>query len=249
MSAALDPRSVRALLLDVEGTTTPVAFVYEVLFPFARAGVERFLERQGNDASVQSDLESLRDDRDREADPACERGSAWNLAAAAQYVRFMIDRDRKSTALKSLQGKIWQDGYERGELRGEVYPDVPRAFARWRAQGRDIAIFSSGSVLAQRLLFAHSTAGDLAGFLRAYFDTSTGPKKEAESYSRIARSLEIAPESLVFVSDTLAELDAAREARMNTLVCIRPGSAATEPSSHARIASFDEVLPDPAPTR
>src|SRR5262249_3534706 len=125
----------------------------------------------------------------------------------ARYLEWLMAQDRKSTALKSVQGKIWNEGYSRGELEGQVYPDVRPAFERWRAQGRDVAIFSSGSVLAQRLLFSRSNAGDLTGFIRGYFDTTSGPKREAASYRRIAARLEAATDEVLFISDTEAELE------------------------------------------
>ena len=152
-----------------------------------------------------------------------------------------MDRDRKSPALKALQGRIWDEGYQAGQLRGQVYPDVPRALARWRAQGRDVAIFSSGSVLAQKLLFSRSDAGDLTPFLRAYFDTTTGAKGDAESYRKIARALGQEPHAVLFLSDVTAELDAARAAEMATGLCVREAGL---PSSahHPLVRSFDEVL-------
>jgi enolase-phosphatase E1 len=132
-----------------------------------------------------------------------------------------MDQDRKSTGLKSLQGKIWEEGYRSGELKGEVYPDVLPALEHWRGKGVDVAIFSSGSVQAQRSLFRNSVAGDLTRFIKAYFDTTTGPKREPESYSRIAAGLERSPSEVLFVSDIAAELDAARTAGMRTALCVR----------------------------
>jgi enolase-phosphatase E1 len=156
-----------------------------------------------------------------------------------------MDRDRKSTALKALQGRIWEAGYRAGELKGraQVYPDVAPALSRWHAQGKDVAIFSSGSVQAQRGLFANTSAGDLTPLLRDYFDTTTGTKREALSYRRIAERLGRAPSDVLFISDTVAELDAARAAGMDTRLCVRspqPGAPA-EPGAHRVIHSFDEV--------
>jgi enolase-phosphatase E1 len=152
-----------------------------------------------------------------------------------------MDRDRKSTGLKSLQGRIWEAGYRSGELLSQVYDDVPRAFARWTSQGKTLAIFSSGSVLAQRLLFAHTTAGDLTGYLSAYFDTTTGPKKEAASYARIAAELGLPLASVIFLSDVTPELDAARQAGVRTALCVRPGNAPAEAGAHRVIRTFDEI--------
>ena len=235
MSGALSYSGVRAILLDIEGTTTPVDFVYQVLFPYARAQVKDFLERHAEAASP--DIELLR----REHQQDLNRGAhppAWSNAVS--YVHWLMDQDRKSTGLKSLQGKIWEEGYRSGELRGEVYPDVLPALESWRQQGMKICIYSSGSVLAQKLLFSRSTAGDLTPFIDAYFDTTTGPKKETESYRKIAKALSLDPPAIVFFSDVVAELDAAREAGMKTGLCVREGSVRTRQSSeHA-------VLPQPS---
>jgi enolase-phosphatase E1 len=235
-----------ALLLDIEGTTTPVDFVTRVLFPYARERVRDFLARRASE--VRDDLALLfsEHEADRRAGPSPppwhDDSPAAVLDSAAVYVHWLMDRDRKSTALKSLQGRIWEEGYQSGDLRGRVYPDVPPALARWRAQGRDVAIFSSGSVLAQKLLFSRSEAGDLTPLVRAYFDTTTGAKRDAESYRRIARALGQAPEAVLFLSDVTAELDAARSAGMTTALCVREGPATTG-AAHPVVSSFEQVLP------
>jgi enolase-phosphatase E1 len=236
---------VHAILLDIEGTTTPVDFVTRVLFPYARERVKDFLVRRAS--AVRDDLALLSseheaDERAGQSPPPWRDGTpAEALDSAIAYVHWLMDRDRKSTALKALQGRIWEEGFRAGHLRGQVYPDVPRAFARWRTQGRDVAIFSSGSVLAQKLLFSHSEAGDLTPFLRAYFDTTTGAKGDPESYRKIARALGQAPEAVLFLSDVTAEIDAARVAGMATTLCVRGGNA-TPASGHPVVRSFDEVL-------
>ena len=165
------------------------------------------------------------------------------LASAAAYGAWLIDRDSKCSALKSLQGKIWQEGYRTGDLRGEVYPDVPPALARWSRQGKIICIFSSGSVLAQKLLFSSTAAGDLTGFLRAYFDTTTGPKNAPESYLRIAEAVALEPPAILFISDVAKELDAARDAGMQTALCVRTKSTEPVAGTHRVISSFDEIFP------
>jgi enolase-phosphatase E1 len=151
-----------------------------------------------------------------------------------------MERDRKSTGLKSLQGKIWEEGYRSGELRSEVYPDVPPALERWREKGIDLAIFSSGSVQAQQSLFRNTGAGDLTGYFKAYFDTTTGPKKESRSYSLIADALRRSPAEVLFVSDITAELDAARTAGMQTALCLR--KAGTPTGGHPVIHIFDQLF-------
>ncbi len=164
-----------------------------------------------------------------------------DATAVVAYLYWLMDRDRKSTGLKSLQGKIWEEGYRAGELKGEVYPDVLPAIERWRRQGIDIAIFSSGSIQAQQSLFANSTAGDLTRFIRAYFDTTTGPKVVPESYLCIAAALARAPADVLFVSDVPAELDAASAAGMGTAICVRNPGSAPAASAHPIIHDFNQL--------
>jgi enolase-phosphatase E1 len=236
------PDRVRFVLLDIEGTTTPVDFVHRVLFPDARERVEAFLAAHHGEPDVASDVAGLRDEHARDT-AAGRTPPAWqdSPAAAAAYARWLIDQDRKLTALKSLQGRIWAEGYAAGRLRGPVYDDVPRALARWTAAGRRVAIFSSGSVLAQKLIFGHSDRGDLTRWLHAYFDTTTGAKGDPESYRRIAASLGEEPAVGLFVSDVVAELDAARAAGYATALAVRPPPG-PEPNGHRAIASFDELM-------
>ncbi len=169
----MEDARTRVILLDVEGTTTPVDFVYRVLFPYARARVRDFVERHGRREDVRADIALLRAEYDSDAEKGAAAPPAWRddsdeaeVETVTAYVHWLMERDRKSTALKSLQGKIWEEGYEAGALLGQVYADVPPAFARWNAQRRDVCIYSSGSRLAQRLLFRHTTAGDLSGLIR-----------------------------------------------------------------------------------
>jgi enolase-phosphatase E1 len=242
--AAIDCSGIRAVLLDVEGTTTPVTFVTEVLFPHARSGMRAHLEARGAEPAVKAQVDALRDEHARD-----EREGLgpppWSgaLDAVVGYVGFLMDRDRKSTPLKALQGQVWEGGYRSGALRGEVYPDVPPALARWQRQGRQVAIFSSGSVLAQALLFGTTPHGDLTHFIAAHFDTSTGPKREAESYRRIAQALECEPPEVLFLSDVVAELDAARRAGCRTALCVR-GEEAVASAPHPLIHTFDAVCPE-----
>ena len=239
--------SIHCLLLDVEGTTSSVEFVYKTLFPFASAHVESYLHRHSAEPEVRRLLSELRTEQAADAakDPQIGvwmRGTAEEeIVTAVQYVRHLIAMDRKTTPLKTLQGKIWEEGFRRGELLGDVYEDVPLAFARWHAERKRIAIFSSGSVQAQRLLFGHSKAGDLTKYIEAYFDTTTGPKREAASYRAIAKSLEADAANALFVSDVEAELDAAREAGMQTALMLRPGTARPAAAKHRCIESFDEL--------
>lgn len=223
----------RAILLDIEGTVTPLRFATEVLFPYAREHVRDFLARRGEEPEVRGDLELL-----------LEEQNADKLTGLTppEYVAFLMDRDRKSTGLKALQGRIWEEGFREGALAGDVYPDVAPALARWRAQGRTIAIYSSGSVLAQRLVFSSAPQGDLTPHIAAYFDTTTGPKREAESYRKIAAALGMAPEDVLFVSDVAAELDAARAAGMQTALCVREAEVVA-PAGHPAVTTFESLAP------
>src|SRR5215475_12154258 len=186
---------MRGILLDIEGTTTPISFVYDVLFPFARKHLNAYLPR--------TDLTDLKQEYDEDVQNGLQPPS-W-VEGPVCYVEWLMDQDRKSTALKKLQGEIWRAGYEKGELHGEVFPDVPPALERWHRQKIDVRIFSSGSILAQRLIFSTTKAGDLTRFLRGYFDTTTGPKNEASSYEQIANEFGLAAGDIVFVSDVTRE--------------------------------------------
>jgi enolase-phosphatase E1 len=240
--------SIRAILLDIEGTTTPIDFVFETLFPYARTRLNQFLMEHGNQANVLEDIEALRDQHASDTaknlhPPRWMDGSPLlELGSAAAYAVWLIDRDSKCSALKSLQGKIWQEGYRKGELRGEVYPDVPTALVRWRREEKVIAIFSSGSVLAQKLLFSSAAAGDLTKYLHAYFDTTTGAKNAPQSYAQIARTLKVEPAAVLFVSDVEKELEAAKAAGMLTALCVRGKFTGQPAGTHRVIHSFEEIF-------
>ncbi len=229
------------MLLDIEGTTTPIDFVYKVLFPYARARAGEFLALHRSELA--DDIEGLMREHAEDIARGLNPPVIDAVDQLAAYVHWLMDQDRKATPLKSLQGKIWQAGYIAGELHSQVFEDVRPAFKRWNGQGKDIGIYSSGSVLAQKLLFANTEAGDLTPFISRYFDTNTGPKSEAESYRRIADALELRPSAMVFVSDVIAELKAARAAGLETILCMRPGNHPQPGASHySVIRSFDEVF-------
>ena len=225
---------VRGILLDIEGTTTPIAFVHEVLFSYARAHAKDFLRNNQDSDEVRADIALLREEH-----AADQNKNLQPPESIADYIDWLIDRDRKSTGLKSLQGKIWRQGYLDGSLKSQVFADVAPALERWRAAGLTISIFSSGSVLAQQLLFAHTDAGDLTKFIDDYFDTNVGKKGEPESYRKIAAALNLEPGEILFISDVVAELEAAKEAGMRTLLSVRPGNL-PQKWPHV-IRSFDEV--------
>jgi enolase-phosphatase E1 len=204
--------AVRAILTDIEGTTSSIAFVTGTLFPYARAQMADY---------VAAHPETLAD--------------VSGDAPVATLLGWM-DVDAKETALKALQGLIWAEGYADGTLRGHVYPDAVAALHRWHAAGLALHVFSSGSVAAQKLMFEHSIAGDLTPLFSGYFDTTTGPKRESASYVTIAAAIGLPATDILFLSDTPAEIAAARAGGMKALLIDRDGSA-------GEVSSFDEIMP------
>ena len=236
------------ILLDIEGTTTPIDFVYQVLFPFARTRVKDYLSRQWTTDGVQEDLAGLRKEQAVDtaqgiAPPVISEVSVESqIESVVAYVHWLMDQDRKSTPLKSLQGRIWEEGYQSGELLSHVFEDVPPALERWFKQGKRVCIYSSGSVLAQKLLFGHTEAGDLTPLLSGYFDTAVGAKQEVASYYRIAAELQVFPEEIVFVSDVVAELDAAQEAGLQTLLALRPCNHPQPSNAYKVVHTFAKLF-------
>jgi len=242
----LAERALDAVLLDIEGTTTPIAFVHDVLFPYARARAAVYLAAHRGTADYEEvhrrlTAEHAEDARNAQQPPSIEP-DADSVHGLVPYIAWLMDRDRKSPGLKLLQGLIWEEGYQAGELRGQVYPDVPGAIRRWRDRGLDVAIYSSGSVLAQRRLFESTPAGDLTPLFTAFFDTAVGPKVSASSYAQIAEALGRSPAQILFVSDITRELAAARGAGLQVLLSLRPGNA-TQPDADAyeQVTTFDEI--------
>lgn len=238
----------RAVLLDIEGTVTPISFVHDVLFPYALIHLRDYLTEHATTTDVQKDIAALvREhalDQSRGEQPPEVRDGIWSIDAVVAYVKWLIDRDRKSPALKSLQGKIWEQGYRDGTLKAPLFEDVIPNLRRLRDRGLGIGIFSSGSVYAQKLLFAHTQTGDHTDLIDRYFDTGVGSKVTSVSYSEIARDLELLTKELIFVSDVATELRAAHDAGMATLLCVRPGNPPQSASERFQvIQSFSEILP------
>jgi enolase-phosphatase E1 len=246
---SLSASSVHGILLDIEGTTSPIDFVYQVLFPFVRAHLKDYLRHNADSEELQRDLSMLREEHLKDVEQALAPPK-WvdahldaQIESVAHYVFWLMDRDRKSMGLKSLQGKIWQQGYLTGELKSRVFQDVPPALKYWKNKNLDVRIFSSGSVLAQRLLFANTEVGDLTHFLGGYFDTNIGPKTSEESYRQIANEVHLPASEVLFISDMTAELDAAKRAGMQTLLCVRPGNLPQpEKHGHGVASSFSEIV-------
>lgn len=221
------PDRTRGILLDIEGTTTPISFVYDVLFPYARSRLDETLLRAGRVEEVAEAVRTLRDEYDRD-----DGDDLPPFGDGAPYAHYLMDRNRKSTGLKMLQGLIWVSGYESRELTGQVFDDVPQALESWNRAGMRVRIFSSGSVLAQKLLFGHTEYGDLTPRFDGFHDTTTGPKKEPRSYLAIAEAFGLPPAEVLFLSDIVAELDAAREAGMQTGLTVRPGNKPVPDHTH-----------------
>jgi enolase-phosphatase E1 len=236
----MTPTLPRVYLLDVEGTVAPISLVYEQLLPYALEHFAKFLDEHSADAAVEADLTLLTEEN--RGDPeAPQIADARHSKQTIAYLNWLMDRDRKSTALKSLQGRIWKKGFESGQLKGTLYADVLAALDRWTERAR-VAIYSSGSVDAQRLLFRHSIFGDLTSRIAAYFDTHTGPKTADASYTAIAAAMNVQPHQVLFLSDVVRELDPAREAGFDTRLVLRRGNApVANAHEHIVVHSFDGI--------
>ena len=218
---------IRAVLTDIEGTTSAISFVTEVLFPYSRARLADYVRAHA--ADLAEVLDGVR-----------AQSQAHSLEDCIACLERWHDEDRKIAPLKELQGRIWAGGFADGALKGHVYPDAEAALRRWHAAGLALYVYSSGSVAAQKLLFGHSVAGDLCPLFAGHFDTTTGPKREAASYAAIAAQIGMAPDDILFLSDVEAELAAAHAAGFQTCLLVREG--APEPSgAFAEATSFDTI--------
>lgn len=221
---------IKAIVTDIEGTTSSIDFVHQTLFPYAQQHLRRFLREQAGDDAVQQlmgDVEAI-------------VGRDLSIDEAADVLEQWIAEDRKATPLKTLQGMIWEIGYRNGELQGHVYADTPDALRRWHAEGHKLYVYSSGSVAAQKLIFGHTAYGDLTPLFSGYFDTRIGGKREPDSYRAILRKIALPGEAVLFLSDIGAELDAARAAGMQTCQLLRDAKAEPSPA-HPQAAHFNEL--------
>jgi len=226
------PNGVEGIILDIEGTTTPVAFVRDTLFPYAQARLEAYCARAAQDEGVALAVELLREEH------ATGRSAAAPFGGGSTYAHDLMDRDSKSTGLKLLQGLIWEEGFASGELLSPVFPDVQQALESWRQGGVRLRVFSSGSALAQKLIFAHTEYGDLTGLLEEFHDTTTGPKRAAPSYAAISRGFELPQSAVLFLSDVVEELDVARAAGLQTVLIVRPGNRPAPEHDHPAYPDF-----------
>jgi len=227
---------IRAILTDIEGTTSSISFVKDVLFPYARRALPGFVAARGREPAVRKWLDAV----------ATENGGVCEDAMIVEVLQGWIDEDRKHTALKALQGMVWADGYKGADFTAHIYPDAAAALRAWHAAGLPLYVYSSGSVPAQRLFFGHSDDGDLTGLISGWFDTEIGGKREAASYARIAEAIGLPPGEILFLSDVVEESDAAREAGLATVLIDRlddyPQPRVGEAAhGHARATVFDQV--------
>lgn len=218
---------IKAILTDIEGTTSSLSFVKDVLFPYARERMADFVRAHGQESAVRKLLDEVK-----------QLSGAANDADATRQLMRWIDEDRKVTPLKALQGMIWEEGYRQGHFKGHVYEDAARKLKEWHAQGVKLYVFSSGSVQAQKLLFAHTDYGDLTPLFSGYFDTTVGNKREAASYKAIADAIGLGPNEILFLSDIKEELDAAGGTGMHVLWLIREGALTAE-TIPRQVANFD----------
>lgn len=229
------------ILTDIEGTTSSISFVKDVLFPYARRALPGFVRARGQEPEVRRWLDAV----------ATEHGAVCSDDTIVEILQGMIDEDRKHTALKALQGMIWLDGYREADFTAHIYPDAAAQLRAWDEAGIPLAVYSSGSVPAQKLFFGHTDAGDLTALFGGWFDTEVGHKRAADSYREIARRLDRAPSDILFLSDVVEELDAAREAGLRTALIDRredypeprTGEAA---HGHRRVERFDQLTAETA---
>jgi len=222
---------IRAVLTDIEGTTSSLSFVKDVLFPYARTHLAAFVREQGQDPRVAAQLEAVRQEA---GDPALSQ------EAVIDHLIAWIDQDRKITPLKALQGMIWENGYRNGDFQGHIYPDAEQVLRDWQARGLTLYVYSSGSVQAQKLLFAHTAFGDLTPLFDGYFDTNVGGKLEPGSYRAIAAAIGVAPVEILFLSDVKAELDAAAAAGCRTVWLVRDDSPDPR-AAHRQVRDFRDI--------
>lgn len=223
--------TIKAILTDIEGTTSAVSFVFDVLFPYAKQHLPAFVRQHAGEPDVAVQLQAVRNDS-AEPDASVDR--------VIEILLQWIAEDRKATPLKALQGMVWEQGYQAGHLKGHVYPDAVEALKRWHQAGYALYVYSSGSIQAQKLIFGCSEAGDLSGLFSGYFDTTSGPKREEASYRSIAASIGHPAEAILFLSDIVEELDAAQLAGMATCALVRDGG---ELNGHINVSRFTAIEP------
>jgi len=205
---------IRVILTDIEGTTSSISFVHDVLFPYAAEHLPAFIREQQASPDVSEQLDLVADE---------SGANRKDIEALIETLQGWIREDRKATPLKALQGMVWEQGYQQGELKGHIYEDAAQYLQNWHDRGLRLYVYSSGSVKAQKLIFGFTTAGDFTSFFSGYFDTRIGGKKEPEAYRNILKELGVEAETILFLSDVEAELEAAETAGMKTAWLVRDG--------------------------
>ncbi|MCU1774343.1 acireductone synthase [Pseudomonas sp. 13B_3.2_Bac1] len=224
--------SIKVILTDIEGTTSAVSFVFDVLFPYAAKHLPDFVRQNAERADVAEQIAAVRrDSNEPQAD----------VERVVEILLSWIAEDRKATPLKALQGMVWEQGYQAGQLKGHVYPDAVEALKQWHQAGYQLFVYSSGSIQAQKLIFGCSEAGDLTPLFSGYFDTTSGPKREAQSYTNIQQAIGVEPQDILFLSDIVEELDAAQSAGLQTCGLAREGG---ELGNHITVDSFTGIEPE-----
>ena len=224
--------SIKVILTDIEGTTSAVSFVFDVLFPYAAKHLPDFVRQNAERADVAEQIAAVRrDNNEPQAD----------VERVVEILLSWIAEDRKATPLKALPGMVWAQGYQAGQLKGHVYPDAVEALKCWHQAGYQLFVYSSGSIQAQKLIFGCSEAGDLTPPFSGYFDTTSGPKREEQSYRNIQQAIGVEPGEILFLSDIVEELDAAQAAGLQTCGLAREGG---ELGSHITVDSFTGIEPE-----
>ena len=234
----------RGILLDIEGTTSSISFVYDVMFPYVRDHVAQFLTDNWDDDSVQDSVSILAEDLGHNSVDTWlgEISVTEKQSKVVDGVIGLMDADVKATGLKKIQGLIWKNGFTTGQMVAHLYDEVADCIRRWHSAGIDVRIYSSGSIQAQKLFFGHTVAGNLRELLNGHYDTTTGPKQESDSYRKIASEFACLSNEILFISDVTAELAAAKAAGMQTVLSIRPGNHPVDDGHEFdTISGFDEV--------
>jgi enolase-phosphatase E1 len=237
--------SVKVILTDIEGTTSSISFVKDVLFPYAAEHLPQYVRDHINDDAVKAALQQTAELAAEDGENISNDDSTDNTDALIAKLLQWIAEDRKATPLKALQGLIWKTGYENGDYQAHMYPDATEYLKKWHDSGLPLYVYSSGSIKAQQLFFKYSEGGDLLGLFSGHFDTTSGDKKEAQSYRNILADLQknhagLHAENVLFLSDIKEELDAAKAAGMQTVWLVRDSDIQAEPE-HSAVKSFAEI--------
>ncbi|KAJ2452291.1 enolase-phosphatase E1 [Coemansia sp. RSA 2336] len=234
---------MQVILLDIEGTTTPISFVHDTLFPYVLSTLHEFLESHWTDPELQPHIQALRRQALEDHDaPQISDDPAKTRESLIANVQWQMKLDRKTGALKGLQGYMWRFGYQSGKLRGVMFADAVEAIKKWTGEGKQVYIYSSGSVEAQKLIFGYSDHGNLLQYISGHYDTKVGAKTSSDSYGKIAEDIQAKPENILFISDNIREIEAADKAGMQVVVSVRPGNAPLPSHSFAESSNFTTLI-------